>query len=165
MVSPDVALTPSKSVMTSSKSVMNGEDGRNALPPSLQVGLPSNIFVSSAEFSAPRRDGKGRKGRRSHVGNDDSMDVSLDYGGQEVISSGQEEVSIVEGAYENGQNILAEPSAALGDTQASDEMNDVEMTWKKISIAFDALDEVTMENLKTIEQGTIIAWKVSDKTP
>jgi hypothetical protein len=52
------------------------------------------------------------------------------------------------------------PNGQAGHEDAQDSYSGREMAWRKIEIAFDALDEVTLANVKTLAPGSVVAWKV-----
>ena len=119
-------------------------------PSQLEV-IPNNVFVSSMEFSIPRRRADGRRETNSdHASCND----------EEMSRQGAKEGNLLMGAMTVDQTATMPNGYGGGEiVDASQE----DLLWIKVGVAFDALEDLTPALLSQMEQGTLLAWKVRSK--
>lgn len=119
------------------------------VPPSEQKGLPSNVFVSTQEFTAPRRN--QYKPQDKVVANGSGSPLTEI---QEEVQGGL--VERIADANTEAETI----NSPVEETRAAQE-DPVDLAWSKIDVALDVLDNLDASTWQENKLGTIIAWKVS----
>lgn len=149
---PDYESTPNNKVK-------GGRQAKRAqwtrvIPPSEIDDLPSNVFVSSAEFTAPRTD--YRRNRKSAATREEE--------GSAAAEDAEEEEQEEEDLEAVRNDVMATESAGLTQSVAEHgqnlEMTPKELAWAKVEIAFEALDNVSVTKTPPCSVGTTVAWKV-----
>ena len=148
---PEDASTPIKTAKTGRQA--KRAKWNRVIPPS-ECELPSNVFVSSAEFTVPRPDRRGRQSQGA------PRTGASEIRQKEVEKRQRDAGQATDGAHAQTSAVLTTPIAEKVGTAASGgEMTPKELAWTKIEIGFEALDHVSNSSAPSV--GTTIAWKVS----
>lgn len=150
-----------------------GFRGNHVVPPS-ERDVPSNVFVTSQVFSAPRWD-SGKRHSAEHV---DSLESPAEDSGvvelHETVEGASTAARVAETRpqvyHSNGtgngyaQRVVpyledeTRYEEAIGDTPY--EPSPKELAWTKIEVAFDALDYLTLDSMASCSVGSTLGWKV-----
>jgi hypothetical protein len=164
---------PSRRRQRGGRRSTGGYKGNQVVPPS-ERDVPSNVFVTSQVFQAPRWDNGKRRGEgqvegeeraeeaagMEHIGQADDA-----FAGTHVAGADARAARSSETVNEYTQRVVPYLGEGLDDGEAdgddaSYQPTPKELAWTKIEVAFDALDALTLDTVASCTTGSTLGWKV-----